>query len=155
MTDKKASRKIETGGGAYIEGGVNTGGGDFVAGSQNKVSIGQVHNSTVATGNGNTLTVGAQGQGPASLADLVKLVAEMRAALPQAKLDEDTAEVVEGHFEVVERQLAKPEPKKGLVLPSLETVAKTLTATVAAGEAVTKLAPMVQQAITWAGQILK
>ena len=79
----------------------------------------------------------------------------MRAALPQAKLDEDTAEVVEGHFEVVERQLAKPEPKKGLVLPSLETVAKTLTATVAAGEAVTKLAPMVQQAITWAGQILK
>jgi hypothetical protein len=78
----------------------------------------------------------------------------MRALLPQAGLDEDTVEVIEADFEVVEKQLAKPEPKKSIVLPKMESIAGTLATTVAAGEAIQKLAPMVQQAIAWVKMVM-
>jgi hypothetical protein len=149
----KPNRKIDTQGGPYFEGNANTGGGDIVGGNQNKVNIGSVSNSTVTVGDYNTVTTGSQAA--VSLRDLVGLVAKMRALLPQAHLDSDMQEVVEGSFKVVEMQLARPEPKKALVLPSLKQVAESLSLAAGAGEAVQKLAPMVQQAITWAQTLLK
>ena len=41
------------------------------------------------------------------------------------------------------------------VLPKLESIVKVLTGAVAAGEAVQKLGPMLQQAIQWAQQVLR
>ena len=149
---KKTGRSINTGGGSYIEGSINTGGGDFVAGSQNKVTMGSVSGSTVVVGNNNTLPSGSQA---ASVQDLARLVAEIRALLPQARLDSDTQEVIEGSFKLVEDQLKKPEPKKALVLPGLKNVAETLTLAAAAGEAITKIKPMLDQAVTWAQTLLK
>ncbi len=91
----------------------------------------------------------------ASLADLVALVKEMRALLPQARLEPDEREVVDADFKVLEAQVAKPEPKKTLVLPKLKSIAEVLGSAVAAGEAVSKLMPMLNQAIQWATQLLK
>jgi hypothetical protein len=109
---------------------------------------------------GGTLVVGNHNQvnstqTGASVAELSNLVGQIRALLPQARLDEDTQGIIDGDFQVVETQLAKPEPKKALVLPKLEGIAKMLGAAAAAGEAVQKLAPMIQQAIAWAQQVLK
>ena len=131
-----SGRRINTGGGAYIEGGLHTGGGDFVGRDQTKVTIGA-------------------GADKGSLADLIQLVAEIRALTAQARLDQDIQEVIEVDFKVLETQLKKPEPKKALVLPKLEAVAKTLTLAAGAGEAITRLTPMVQQAIQWAQTVLK
>jgi hypothetical protein len=132
MTSKdKANRTIDTGGGAYIEGNVTTGGGDFVG--RDKITQ----------------------QAGASLEGLAQLMAEMRAALPQTQMSDDTREAIEGEFTAVETQLAKPAPKKFLVLPKLEGIVKVLTGAVAAGEAVQKLLPMAQQAMQWAQQVLK
>ena len=145
-TQKKADHET------HIEGGIHAG-RDYVAGDQNNVTIGSVTGSTLAVGTGGQ--VNSRAPGGASLADLVILVAEMRRLLPETPLDKDTQEVVDGSFKVVADQLKKPEPKKALVLPSLKTVAETLTLTATAGAAVTKLAPLVQQAIAWAQQLLK
>ena len=154
MAKKDPSRrKIDTGGGSYIEGDINTGGGDFVGRDQNKITIGgNVTGSTLVVGNGNLVNAP---QTSGSVAELAQLIREIRAQLPQANLDMDTVEAIEGDFHVVENQLAKPEPKKALVLPKLKSIAEVLGTAVAAGEAVQKLAPMIQQALTWAQHLLK
>ena len=58
MTDKK----VDTGGGAYVSGGVNTGGGDFVGRDQNLTANnggvvigGNVSGSNIVTGNNNVV----------------------------------------------------------------------------------------------------
>jgi hypothetical protein len=140
-----------------IQGGVHTGGGDFVGrdkvirGGNNSVVIGgNASGNTIVTGSGNV--VGSSTGG--SLEELRALLQQMQALLPQAGLDEDEVEVIEADFEAVEKQLAKPEPKKSIVLPKMESIAGTLATTVAAGEAIQKLAPMVQQAIAWVKMVL-
>ena len=143
--------------GINIEGGVHTDGGDFVGrdkvirGGKNSVVIGgNATGNTVVTGSGNVIgnTSGS------SLEDLCALLQQMQAMLPQAGLDEDTVESIEGDFVVVEKQLAKPEPKKSIVLPKMQSIAGTLASTVVAGEAIQKLAPMAQQAIAWVKALL-
>ena len=145
------STEINTGGGAYIGGNVHTG-GDFVGRDQNKVIVsGEISGGTLVVGDGNTVNTSKE----ASLKELSNLVTEIHALLPEAQLDDDTLEVLEGDFKVVETQLAKTEPKKVFVLPKLKSIAEALGTAVIAGEAVQKLVPMVQQAITWAQQLLK
>ena len=85
----------------------------------------------------------------ASLEALRSLLAEIRSAVPQIELDADTAEAVEADFKVLDKQLARPEPKKTIVLPKLKSIASLLTTAVTAGEAVQKLKPMIEQAIEW------
>ncbi len=160
MAEKKdkEGRKIDTGGGSYIEGNVHTGGGDFV-GRDKKVSApggiaigGNASGNTMVTGKGNI--VGVKGEG-IQMEDVLKLVRELRAALPAAGLDADTLAMVDGDVKVVEEQLAKAEPKKHLLLPKLTSVVSTLTGLVGAGEAVQKLLPMAQQAVQWVQQVVK
>jgi hypothetical protein len=154
MTDKKkAERTIDTGGGAYFEGKIDTGGGDFVGGNQNKVTLGNVSGSTVVVGSGNTVTGG--NQAGTSAADLAGLVAEMRCLLPQAQLQPRVEQVIDGEFKAVEEELAQPQPAKALVLPGLKKIGETLALAAGAGEAISKLAPMIEKAIQWAAQVLK
>ena len=142
------NRKIETHGGSYIDGSVKTGGGDFVGHDQNKVTV----NGGIS---GGTLLVGNNNQVNPSLVDLTRLVSEIHILLPQVRLDEDTRQVVEGDFKLVETQLAKPEPKKALILSKLKGIAEVLGTASAAGQAVQKLVPMLQQAVVWAQQVLR
>jgi hypothetical protein len=160
MTEQKDKdgRKIQTEGGAYVAGGVNTGGGDFV-GRDKQVSApggiaigGNASHNTMVVGNGNV--VGSRTEG-VKMEDVLRLVRELQAALPASGLDEETLAVVEGDVRVVEAQLAKPEPKKHLMLPKLESVVATLTGLAGASEAVQKLLPMAQQAVQWVQQVVK
>lgn len=123
------------------------------AGDRNTVHIGSVSGSTVVVGRDNTVI--ARTQTGASLGDLTGLLAEIRALLPQAGLEEDTCAAVEGSLRVVEEQLQKPAPKKALVLPSLKQVVETLSLAAGAGEALNKLAPLIQQATAWAQALLR
>jgi hypothetical protein len=142
MAEKKdkEGRKNDMGGGSYN----NEGGSVHIGGN----AIG----TTIVTGKGNI--VGAKGEG-VQMEDVLKLVRELRAALPTAGLDDDTLAVVDGDVKVVEDQLAKAEPKKHLLLPKLTSVVSTLTGLVGAGEAVQKLLPMAQQAVQWVQQVVK
>lgn len=143
--------------GAYIGGNVNTGGGDFVGrdkvvhGDVNSVMIrGDAKGNTFVTGKGNVVS-----NQTVKIEQVLEALKDFREALPQSGLDEETAEVIEGDVQDAEKQLAKPEPKKHLVLPKLESVVATLTGLVGAGEVVQKLLPMAQQALAWAQQLLK
>ncbi len=143
--------------GAYIGGNVNTGGGDFVGrdkvvhGDVNSVTIrGDATGNTFVTGKGNVVSNQA-----VKIEQVLEALKDFREALPKSGLDKETAEDIQVVVQNAETQLAKPEPKKHLVLPKLESVVATLTGLVGASEAVQKLLPMAQQALAWAQQLLK
>jgi len=159
MVDKKGKKaKPNAVDGAYIGGNVNTGSGDFVG--RDRVVHGDVNSVTIHGGaTGNTFVTGSgnivNAHQTVKVEQVLKALQDFRKALPQSGLDDETAEVIEGEVMDVEKQLAKPEPKKHLVLPKLESVVATLTGLVGAAEAVQKLLPMAQQALAWAQQLLK
>jgi hypothetical protein len=160
MSEKKGKdgRKINTGGGTYIEGDVNTTGGDFV-GRDKKVSApggvaigGSASNNTIVVGNGNTVTGKVEG---VQTEDVLKLVRELRAGLGQANLNPAMAQMVQVNLQAAEEELEKPQPDKLTAGAILQGVVGTLTGLAAASEAVQKLLPMAQQAAQWVQQLVK
>ncbi len=99
---EKDKPSINTGGGAYIGGSVSVTGGKFVGRDD------------------------LSGQ-PATLEDFTRLFAELRGLLAEARLDPDTKDVVDADFKVVEAQLQKPEPKRGLIETKLKSIAGVLS----------------------------
>lgn len=98
--DKPANHApINTGGGAHF-GGPVTAGGDIVGRDQHKVVYGQ----------------------PATIEDFTRLLAELRGFLAEARLDPDTKDAVDADFKVVEAQVQKPEPKRGLIETKLNSI---------------------------------
>jgi hypothetical protein len=126
------SKTIDTGGGAYIGGNVSTGGGDFVGRDQVKT----VHK-----------------QEGASVQDLLKLLADVRALLPEAELESDVAEVIEGDFRVVEEQTAKDRPKAGLIKAKLQGIAGVIQETGKTSEAVGKILTLLTKGAALAGAL--
>lgn len=94
---------INTGGGAYF-GGTVTAGGDIVGRDQQKVFSGQ----------------------PATIDDFTRLLAELRGLLAEARLDPDIKDAIDADFKVVEAQVQKPEPKRGLIETKLNSIAGVL-----------------------------
>ncbi len=147
MTKKKQPQPIDTGGGAYIGGDVKAG-GDFVGRDQ-----------VIITGDGNVVgdqssaTVIKQVTEGATLAEFLRLLAELRQALPAAGLDPDTAEVIEADVQVVEEQAQKEKPSTAVIVAKLKSIAEVLTASGAVATAAQKLLPVAQQALTWAQQL--
>ncbi|MCB0200838.1 MAG: hypothetical protein KDI03_12280 [Anaerolineae bacterium] len=133
MTDKQQPTppaSVDTGGGAYIGGNVDTGGGAFAGRDQTITQVNETHG--------------------VSLAEFTALLAELRAALPAAGLDADTAEIIDADVQVVEAQAAKPQPSAAVITSKLEGVAKVLAAAGGVAVAAQKLLPMAQQALEWA-----
>ena len=141
---------VNTGGGAYIGGKVSTGGGKFVG-----------RDAVTIIGDGNVLgdhsraTVVKQAHPDATVEAFARLLAEMRALLPQAGLDPDTAAVVDADVRVVEQQAAKDQPNRAIVASKLEEVTKLLTAAGGLAAAGRNLLPLVQKAVEWAGQLFR
>ena len=142
-------KTVNTGGGAYIRGDVKVK-GDFVAGDKTETHI---------TGDGNVVgdhssaTVIKQANQGATLEGFLRLLTEIRQALPAAGLDRDMAQVIEGDYQVVEKQAKKEKPSAPIIVAKLKSAAEVLTATgtvLTAGQA---LAPLAQQAIQWAQQL--
>ncbi|HHE70921.1 MAG TPA: hypothetical protein ENL34_01380 [Chloroflexi bacterium] len=147
MTKKKQPQHIDTGGGAYIGGDVKAE-GDFVGRDQ-----------VIITGDGNVVgdqssaTVIKQVTEGATLEEFLRLLAELRQALPAAGLDPDTAEVIEADVQVVEEQAQKEKPSTAVIVAKLKSIAEVLTASGAVATAAQKLLPVAQQALTWAQQL--
>jgi hypothetical protein len=143
--DKDGS--INIGGGAYIGGKVSIG-RDFVG--RDKITI---------TGDGNVVgdhssaTVIKQVREGVTLEEFLRLLAELRAALPAAGLDPETATVVEADVRAVEEQAQREKPRGSIILAKLKGIAELLGAAVAASPAAARLAPLAQQAIQWAQQL--
>jgi hypothetical protein len=111
---------------------VSTGGGDFVGRDQVKT----VHK-----------------QEGASVEDLLKLLAEVRALLPEAKLESDVAEVDEGDFRVVEEQAAKDRPQAGLIKAKLKGIAEVIQKTGKASDGVGKILTLLTKGAALAGAL--
>ena len=148
-SDWERPRQVNTGGGAYIGGDVKVG-QDFVGRDQ-----------IIITGDGNVVgdhssaTVIKQVTEGATLEEFLRLLAELRQALPTSGLDPDTAEVIEADVKVVEAQAQKKQPGKAIIVSKLKGIAEVLTATGAVATATQKLLPLVQQALSWAQQLFR
>jgi hypothetical protein len=89
----------------------------------------------------------------ASIEDLVKLLAEVRALLPQAGLEPDEAEAIEGDFRVVEQQAAKEQPKGSLIKAKLKGIAEVVQETGKTGDAVEKIVKLLAKGVALAGAL--
>lgn len=144
---------LNTGGGAYIGGNVNTQ-GDFVgrdkvvtAGSGGVAVGGNVTGGAIVTGSGNVIS---QPQG-ATLEDLRALIAELGRLLPQAGLNPEVAEVIEGDYQVVKKQAESDKPNGGIVKTKLKSVLELLTSSGNAAGAVEKILSIGTKAAQVAG----
>jgi len=129
---------------------INTGGGDFV--SRNKVITagersvaigGDVIDGTIVTGNGNVISP--------TLEDLRALIAELGWLLPQAGLNPDVAEVIEGDYQVMKKQAESDKPNGGIVKTKLKSVLELLTSSGNAAGAVEKILSIGTKAAQVAG----
>ena len=159
MSKRDRPDRIDTGGGAFIGGGVHTGGGKFIGrdevvkvGDRGVYVGGDIRGSTVVTSN--HVVIGAAVQG-ASLVDLTRLLAEIRALLPAAGLGRDIADVVDADVRVVEAQVARTQPSKAIVVGRLKGIAELLAAAGGGAAAAEKLAPRVEKAVALANQLLR
>lgn len=118
MTAKKTPKGVDTGGGAYFGGDVEAG-GDVVGRDQVK-------------------TVDQHREG-ATVEELARLLAEVRGLLPEAGLDPDVAEAIEGDFRVVEAQAAKEAPKAGLIRTKLRGISEMIQESGKNADAVQKI----------------
>jgi hypothetical protein len=112
------SRRVDTGGAAYVGGNVATGGGKFVGRDD--------HSATIT-------------QQVASLEELRKLVAELGRLLRQANLTGDVAEVIDADFKVIEQQAAKEAPSGVVVKSKLSSVMEALKNAAGAARHVDKI----------------
>ncbi|MCX6032990.1 MAG: zinc ribbon domain-containing protein [Chloroflexi bacterium] len=150
---------VNTAGGAYVGRSVHTGGGAFVgrdqrvvAGERSVAIGGNVTGSAIVVGDRNVV---GQPSTSVTAAEFTRLLAELRAALSQAGLDADTAEVVDADVQVVQEQAVKPKPNRTIIVSKLEGVTRLLTAAAGAATTGEKLLPLAQQAVAWAGQLFR
>lgn len=113
----------DTGGGAYIGGSVTTGGGDFIGRDQIK---------TVTA----SLVGGQQG---ITVEEFLRLLGEVRTLLARSKIEQDTIEVIEGDFKVVEQQAAKEKPNGAIIKNKLKSVEEMAASAGKATEGIEKI----------------
>ena len=127
--DNKESRKINTGGGAYIGGTVSTSGGDFVGRDKivtaNRGSIaigGNVSGSTIITGDGNIIgdrnIIGSD----YLIHELKELLDKLQSELETSQIANDELEEIKDDLEKVMSQLEKSEPNKRIILKRLDSL---------------------------------
>jgi hypothetical protein len=113
------------------------------------------------TGDGNVIgdhsrsTVIKQTSRGASMDEFIHLIAELRRELAQAGLDEDTAAAVAADVRTVEEQVARPQPRGAIIVSKLKSITEMLTAVGGTAAAASKLLPLAQKAMEWAGQLFR
>ena len=126
-------QRIETGGGAYIGGNVRVTGGDFI---------------------GRDKIVTPPAAPAVTVDDLLRLLAQARELLPAAGLDAPTAQVIQSDLETAEAQARQERPNRAIVVAKLKSVAEVLGAVGSAATGLSRLLPLVQQALQWAERLL-
>lgn len=100
-------------------------------------------------GNRNTITSGI------TVDEFLRLLAELRQAIPQAGLDPDEAEAIIADLQVAEMQARKPQPNARLILSRITNVAGLLATADGVAGMLQRLQPLAQQLQTWAGQLFR
>lgn len=132
MTTRKKSDEslVDTGGGAYVGGDVNTRGGDFTGRDKktdNSVTIGgNVSGSNIVTGNNNQIQQ-PQSSG-AELADLLKLLQELKSQVVESGLPAHQQKIAEASIEGAETEAQQQQPKGNVITGALKYVSDTLEA---------------------------
>ena len=111
---------------------IDTGGGEFV---------GRDHISTTT--------------GWATPEQFAALLAELRAALAQAKLDAEERDIAEGDLAVIDAQAGKPQPKLSVIEGKLNSIKTLIEGAAGIGVAATSLAQVVQRGIELARQLFR
>ena len=110
-------------------------------------------------GNGNVVADGAstvvikQQITGATVGEFLRLLAELRQALPTTGLDADTARVIEADLQVAESQTRKAKPNAALILSRLKSVVALLDTEDGVWGIVERVQPLAQQAVEWASQL--
>jgi hypothetical protein len=123
--------QINTGGGAYVGGNVTTGGGDFIGRDQ-------------------TIT---QTTASADLKQFLALLTQLRAALPEAGLDEGTRQIAESDLQSVASGAQAAQPNGSLIAHRLKGVRTLLEEAAGAGAAAVGLGKLAAQLVEIAGRL--
>ncbi len=113
------------------------------------------------TGNGNVVgdhnyvRTGASQTAAPTMEEFLRLLAELRRALPQAGLDPDDAAAAVTDLQQAEAQARKPQPKVSLILSRIKNVAELLATADGVAGMLQRLQPLAQQLQTWAGQLFR
>jgi 50S ribosomal subunit-associated GTPase HflX len=83
---------------------------------------------------------------------------EMSAVLPQVEMGDEPKLEIGRKIQEVQEQVKEPEPDPKTMLEKLnevKEVVQTVTVMAGAGEAITKLMPMVEKAIAWLSSVMR
>ena len=106
-------------------------------------------------GGGSHATVIKQQTTGVTVDAFLRLLTELRQALPTAGLDPDIAQAVESDLQVAESQARKAEPNAALILLKLKSVAELLATADGVCGIVERVRPLAQQAVEWAGKLFR
>lgn len=126
-------KHIDTGGGAYVAGSVKVEGGDFIG--RDRVEVHAAQGITVQ--------------------DFLRLLAQVQELLPAAGLDPETAQVAAADLRTAEEHAGREPPRGEVVLAKLKSVTELIGAAGGAATGISKIIPLLQQAVQWAQQLFR
>jgi hypothetical protein len=88
-----------------------------------------------------------------TVAEFLRLLAELRQALSTVDLDPDIARSVEADLQVTESQTHKPEPNRILLLLKLKSIVEMLDTADGVWGITEKVLPLAQQVLEWGRQL--
>lgn len=173
QVEQRVTKRVNTGGGAYVGGNVNTGGGDFVGRDKtirgdvvygdkvggdkvtgDKVTVGNISGSSgIAIGRGGQVNVNTtQAKRSLAQAEFVRLLQEVRTTLATVQLSESEQAEVQHNLTNLESHLAQSEPKLAAIQRWLTNIKGIVEEAADAGSAATMLVRLIQRAVDFAQQ---
>jgi hypothetical protein len=138
---------VDTGGGALFLGAVHaqevTGRDRITVGDRGVAVGGSLSGSTIVTGDGNRVELGSN----VTLQEFRALLAELRALMPQAGLEERRASILVQDLRLVEEEAGAARPDRALIVTRLKGVTEALKGPALPQEADKMLLPMAEKAL--------
>ena len=104
-------------------------------------------------GNDNRVNVNKSQTTGVTVNEFLRLLGELREAIPQAGLDPDEAETIVADLQAAESLARKPQPNARLILSRITNAAGLLATADGAWGMLQRLQPLAQQLQTWAGSL--
>ncbi|WP_143660423.1 hypothetical protein [Streptomyces sp. JHA26] len=150
--DRRQPQQLNTGGGAYVGGGVDTGGGDFV-GKDSIKSV--VHGSVGRLSVGKNEAGASGGPDDVSVAGFQEALADFLEQLEQAELSPGLKRSVVEDVETVTSQTQEDEPDPDLILHKVSSISQLLGGMAETVTSLTGLADVAHRLVEWATQLFR